>query len=60
MVKAGIKSEFVLDETAFLFAPGDTDDPAAFDLCDLADNRSDGTRSRRDNERLSGAGFSDV
>ena len=53
-VEAGIESEFVLNEAAFLFAPGNADGPAAFDLGDLADQRSDGARSRSDDDALSG------
>ena len=51
-VEAGIESEFVLNEAAFLFAPGNADGPAVFDLGDLADQRSDGARSRSDRRSL--------
>ena len=60
MVDAGIESEFVLNEAAFLFAPGNADGPAAFDLGDLADQRTDGARSRSDDDALSGLRFSNV
>src|SRR5271166_6737331 len=60
MVDAGIESEFVLNEAAFLFAPGNADGPAAFDLGDLADQRTEGARSRSDDDALSGLRFSNV
>src|SRR5580700_10114554 len=60
MVEAGVKTKFIPNKPAFLFATGNADDPAAFDLGDLADDRTDSARSRCDNNCLSGLWFSDV
>src|SRR5580693_6298942 len=60
MVEAGIETKYVPNKSAFLFATGNADDPAAFDLGDLADDRTDSARGRCDNNRLSGLRFSDV
>jgi hypothetical protein len=46
MIEARVESELVLNEAALLLAAGNADDPAALDLCDLADHRPDSTRGR--------------
>src|ERR1700730_13311861 len=60
MIEARVKSELVLNEAALLFASGDANNPAALDLCELADHRTDSTRGCSDDNGLSGLGFSDV
>src|SRR6266478_3895565 len=60
MIEARVESELVLNEAALLFASGNADNPAALDLCDLADHRPDSTRGRSDDNSLSGVGFSDI
>src|SRR5258708_18303335 len=60
MIEARVESELVLNEAALLFASGNADNPAALDLCDLADHRADSTRGRSDDNGLSGVGFSDI
>jgi len=47
---AGFLNEFH-SPAAPLFASRNADDPAALDLCDLADHRPDGTRGRSDDIR---------
>src|SRR5271154_1924602 len=54
MIEARVESELVPDEVALLFASGNADNPAALDLCDLADHRPDGTRGCSHDNGLSG------
>src|SRR5271157_4532825 len=49
-----------LTKRHFCSPPGNADGPAAFDLGDLADQRTDGARSRSDDDALSGLRFSNV
>src|SRR5258708_37057154 len=60
MIEARVESELVPNEAALLSASGNADNPAALDLCDLADHRADSTRGRSDDTGLSGVGFSDI
>src|ERR1700730_14486985 len=60
MIEARVESELVPNEAALLFASGNADNPAALDLCDLADHRPDSTRGRSHDNGLSGLGFPDI
>src|SRR6202023_3648413 len=60
MIEARVESELVLNEAALLFASGNADNPAALDLCELAERRTDSTRGRSHDNGLSGLGSSDV
>src|ERR1700747_2184849 len=60
MIEARVESELVPNEVALLFASGNADNPAALDLCDLADHRPNSPRGRSHDNGLSGLGFSDI
>ena len=57
VVDAGIEAQFLGDVAAFLSAARDADGAASLDLGDLADQRADRTRCRRDHHRLARLGL---
>src|SRR5262249_35628426 len=60
MVDAGVEAEFVGHVTAFLWSSGDADGVGALDAGDLADNRTDRTRSGRDHDGLASGRLPDL
>ena len=52
VVHAGVEAQLLDDVAALRLAAGDADGPAALDLGDLADDRADRARGRRDDHRL--------
>ncbi len=60
IIDTGIEAEFLNDVAALDRAAGNTDDPAAFDLGDLANQRTDRPGSGRDDHGFAGLRLADI
>src|SRR5208282_1708288 len=60
VIERGVEAEFVYEPRDFVVASGDSHGAAAFDFCDLADERADRACGPGNDNGLTGLGLADI